>query len=245
MKDSIVKLIPALRAFARTMHSHPCDADDLVQETLTKAIANIGTFEPGTRLKSWLFTIMRNTFYTRVKTYQREMPGLLDCASSRPVAEPSQEWRIRSLEVDAAIRRLPQGQREVIVMVGLLGILTKKRQKSAAARWGRSRAGSDARACVCWRNSASAPPGLYSNEQGRVQSSSTLRARAAWLACSHWLAALEPATEYLSGRPVPCRHVHLRGAWLVILWRSAHRVHLEHAFGDNQSRLIVHAPYQR
>ena len=121
-KQSIIHLIPALRAFARTLHHDPSDADDLVQETLTKAIANVGKFEPGTRLKSWLFTIMRNTYCTRIKTYQREMPGLSECASARPVAEPSQEWRIRSREVDAAIRRLPEGQREAIVMVGLLGI---------------------------------------------------------------------------------------------------------------------------
>ena len=121
-KQLIIDLIPALRAFARTLHRHPSDADDLVQETLVKAIANIGQYEVGTRLKSWLFTIMRNTFYTRIKTYQRELPGLLECASSRPVAEPSQEWRVRSMEVDAAIRRLPEGQREVIVLVGFLGI---------------------------------------------------------------------------------------------------------------------------
>jgi RNA polymerase sigma factor (sigma-70 family) len=121
-KQLMIRLIPALRAFARTLHQHPSDADDLVQETLVKAIANIGQYEAGTRLKSWLFTIMRNTFYTRIKTYQRELPGLLECASSRLVAEPSQEWRVRSLEVDAAIRRLPEGQREVIVLVGLLGI---------------------------------------------------------------------------------------------------------------------------
>ena len=121
-KQLIIDLIPALRAFARTLHRHPSDADDLVQETLVKAIANIGQYEVGTRLKSWLFTIMRNMYCTRIKTYQREMPGLVECASGRPVAEPSQEWRVRSMEVDAAIRRLPEGQREVIVLVGFLGI---------------------------------------------------------------------------------------------------------------------------
>src|SRR5690606_29843744 len=64
-RDQVVELIPALRAFARTFCPHPEDADDLVQETLTRAIANLDQFSEGTRLKSWLFTIMRNTFSTR------------------------------------------------------------------------------------------------------------------------------------------------------------------------------------
>lgn len=78
---SIVDLIPALRAFARTFCRIPDDADDLVQETLTKGLANIDKFEPGTRMKSWLFTIMRNTYYTRVKVAARKR---LACSTARP-----------------------------------------------------------------------------------------------------------------------------------------------------------------
>lgn len=119
---AIVDLIPALRAFARTFCRDPSDADDLVQETLTKGIANIDKFEPGTRLKSWLFTIMRNTFYTRIKISVRESPGLLDCASSRLVAEATQEWTAQSRDVKQAIERLPESQREVLVLIGVLGV---------------------------------------------------------------------------------------------------------------------------
>src|SRR3954469_23108120 len=111
---SIVDLIPALRAFARTFCRVPDDADDLVQETLTKGLANIDKFEPGTRMKSWLFTIMRNTHYTRVKAAAREAPGLLDCASSRPVTEAPQDWSMQSKEVHHAIQNLPEHQREVL-----------------------------------------------------------------------------------------------------------------------------------
>ncbi len=96
---SIVDLIPALRAFARTFCRVPEDADDLVQETLIKGLANIDKFEPGTRMKSWLFTIMRNTYYTRIKAAVREGPGLLDCASQRPISEATQEWSVQSREV--------------------------------------------------------------------------------------------------------------------------------------------------
>ncbi len=121
-ETAIVDLIPALRAFARTFCRNPSDADDLVQETLTKGIANLDKFEPGTRMKSWLFTIMRNTFYTRIKISMREAPGLMDCASARPVQEATQEWSVRGKEVHAAINRLPPHHREVLVLVGVLGV---------------------------------------------------------------------------------------------------------------------------
>jgi RNA polymerase sigma factor (sigma-70 family) len=115
-------LIPALRAFARTFCRSIPDADDLVQETLTKGLANLDKFEPGTRMKSWLFTIMRNSFYTRAKTSLREAPGLADCASGRPVSEATQEWSVRSREVHEAINRLPPAKREVLMLVGVLGV---------------------------------------------------------------------------------------------------------------------------
>lgn len=119
---SVVDLIPALRAFARSFCRVPEDADDLVQETLVKGLANLDKFEPGTRLKSWLFTIMRNTHYTRIKAAAREAPGLLDCASNRPISEASQEWSIRSKEVYRAIQKLPEHQREVLMLIGVLGV---------------------------------------------------------------------------------------------------------------------------
>lgn len=119
---SIVDLIPALRAFARTFYRNPTDADDLVQDTLLKALKSFGSFEPDTRLKSWMFTIMRNTFYTRAKVYAREAPGVADCVGNRPAVEASQEWSLRSREVRDAIERLPHHHREVLILIGVLGV---------------------------------------------------------------------------------------------------------------------------
>jgi RNA polymerase sigma-70 factor (ECF subfamily) len=119
---AIVDLIPALRAFARTFCRNQADADDLVQETLAKGIANIDKYEPGTRMKSWLFTIMRNTYNTRIKVAVREAPGLLDCASARPIAEATQEWSVQGREVAEAVERLPEHQREVLMLIGVLGV---------------------------------------------------------------------------------------------------------------------------
>jgi RNA polymerase sigma factor (sigma-70 family) len=119
---SVVDLIPALRAFARTFCRVPDDADDLVQETLAKGLANLDKFERGTRLKSWLFTIMRNTYYTRIKAAAREAPGLLDCASTQLVSEASQDWAVQSKEVHGAIQKLPSHQREVLMLIAVLGV---------------------------------------------------------------------------------------------------------------------------
>lgn len=120
--ESVVETIPALRAFARTFCRDPNDADDLVQETLTKALANLDKFQEGTRLKSWLFTIMRNTFCTQIKVTTREAPGEADCISTRPSVTPAQEWSVRSREVREAIERLSPPHREVLVLIGVLGV---------------------------------------------------------------------------------------------------------------------------
>lgn len=119
--DEVVQLIPALRAFARVFCRDQNDADDLVQETLARAIDRIDQFQPGTRLKSWLFTIMRNIFLNRIKIQAREAPGLAECASGRPITAPGQEWAVRAGEMRRAIERLPSGQREIVMLVGILG----------------------------------------------------------------------------------------------------------------------------
>jgi RNA polymerase sigma-70 factor (ECF subfamily) len=120
-ETELVSLIPAMRAFSRTFCRNNTDADDLIQETLTRALASAHRFEPGTRLKSWLFTIMRNTFLTSAKRYARECPGADDCVSSLGISLPSQEWSQRSREVGRAIDKLPTDQREVIVLVAMAG----------------------------------------------------------------------------------------------------------------------------
>ncbi len=120
-RADIVRLIPALRAFARTFCRDPADADDLVQETLMKALANLDKFEPGTKLKSWLFTIMRNTFYTRTKVLGREAPGADQPVSGDTPIAATQEISARAKEVERALQKLPPHYREVLTLVAILG----------------------------------------------------------------------------------------------------------------------------
>jgi RNA polymerase sigma-70 factor (ECF subfamily) len=121
-RTEIVALIPALRAFARTFYRETSEADDLVQETLTRALTSIHQFRPGTSMKSWLFTIMRNAFYTKVRVETREAPGTAECVSLRPAADATQEWSARGREMERAIQRLPEQQREVLMLIGVLGV---------------------------------------------------------------------------------------------------------------------------
>lgn len=117
----VVDLIPALRAFARTFCSKAEDVDDLVQETLTNALANLDKFEPGTRLKSWLFTIMRNSFCTRIRRSSRESVGLPDDIAEHLTTEASQDWCAQANDVRRALYRLPEHHREMLILIVMLG----------------------------------------------------------------------------------------------------------------------------
>ncbi|MDQ0457184.1 sigma-70 family RNA polymerase sigma factor [Rhizobium paknamense] len=120
-RDDVVEYIPALRAFARTFCRQPEEADDLVQETLVKALSNLDKYEPGTRMKSWLFTIMRNTFCTKAKKNKRESVGIDDAMADRLVSQPGQEWSVHAKEVRRALESLPMHHREILVLVLMLG----------------------------------------------------------------------------------------------------------------------------
>ena len=121
LKTQVAELIPALRAFARTFTLDASDGDDLVQETLVRALRSIDSFHPGTSLKSWLFTIMRNTYYTQYRKRVREGPGAQECASLRLTVAAGQEWSVAESELKAALSRLGEDQRQILVMVAGLG----------------------------------------------------------------------------------------------------------------------------
>ncbi len=117
----IAELVPILRRFARTFAHDPNDADDLVQETLVKALSKIDQYQPGTHLKSWLFTIMRNTFLTRLKLSRRECPGL-DCQLLASAVMPRQEWHVLGRQLEEAFGRISQEGQEVITLVVFEGM---------------------------------------------------------------------------------------------------------------------------
>lgn len=117
LQAEVVTLIPALRAFARTFYRTSTDADDLVQKTLVRALGNIEQFKQGTRMKSWLFTIMRNAFCTRFRIKQRETLGSDECVSSQGSVPADQEWHLRGHELEAACGHLPEPYRAAFSFV--------------------------------------------------------------------------------------------------------------------------------
>lgn len=121
LADDVVVMIPALRAYARALIRQSDEADDLVQETLVKAIANVDRFQVGTNLRAWLFTIMRNSFYTTIRKRVRESPAESDCASTQAVTQPNTTSYIEGKRIMAAIAQLPEHHREILVLVVVLG----------------------------------------------------------------------------------------------------------------------------
>jgi RNA polymerase sigma factor (sigma-70 family) len=119
---SVVLLLPAMRAFAQRLSRNPADVDDLVQETLFRTLKSFDRFAPDTQLKSWMFTIMRNAFLTRLHSANREAPGALECVAITSAMEASQEWCMETREVLEAIDRLPAHYRDVILLIGVSGV---------------------------------------------------------------------------------------------------------------------------
>jgi len=121
MKDEILEQIPGLRAYSRVLCRSLPDAEDLVQETLLRAIEYADSFRPGTNLRAWLFTIMRNRFYTNCRKSAREHTGGMDCVAKQPRVEHGQEWHMQTIELHSALRDMPMHYREAIILVGALG----------------------------------------------------------------------------------------------------------------------------
>jgi len=118
MKDaeSIVELIPRLRRYARALAGDRIAADDLVQDTLERAWSKLHLYRRGTDLRAWLFTVMHNVYVNQLRAmrpaaqFDEEMPEL---------ALPARTDTLELRDLDAAIRRLPPDQREVLLLVAL------------------------------------------------------------------------------------------------------------------------------
>jgi len=121
-RDAVIALLPPLRAFAWSLSHNSADADDLVQDTLIKAWTHREKFEPGTNLRAWLFTILRNTYYTAVVKRRREVADEDGKHAARLTAPPSQDWSVAVTAMQAALQRLPPEHREALVLVGAAGL---------------------------------------------------------------------------------------------------------------------------
>src|SRR6478752_5287768 len=118
VRDDILATIPNLRAFATSLSGSLDRADDLVQETLLRALANIDSFQPGTNLSAWLFTILRNQFRSEYRKRRREIEDADGTHAQSLQAPPEQFARVEFDELRQALAKLPADQREALVLVG-------------------------------------------------------------------------------------------------------------------------------
>jgi RNA polymerase sigma-70 factor, ECF subfamily len=121
VRDAMLAAVPSLRAFAISLSGNVDRADDLVQETLLRAITNINSFQPGSHMSAWLFAILRNLFRTEYRKRRREVED----ADGRHVdslkSPPQQPSRVEFEEFRVALAKLPSGQREALLLVGASG----------------------------------------------------------------------------------------------------------------------------
>lgn len=118
MRDLLLGAIPALRAFAFSLTYDLDRSDDLVQDTLVRAWINAASFRRGTNLTAWLFTILRNLFYSEQRKRKREVEDADGAHAGRLTALPEQEIRMEMAQFQTALNRLPAAQREALVLVG-------------------------------------------------------------------------------------------------------------------------------
>jgi RNA polymerase sigma-70 factor (ECF subfamily) len=120
-RKDLLGLIPFLRAFSRSLCGDRELADDLAQEALAKAWQSRDTFRAGSNLKAWLFTILRNQFYSDRRRAWRQAPWDDAAAERMPVARGEQVWAVQLSDTARALRGLPAEQREALILVGAGG----------------------------------------------------------------------------------------------------------------------------
>jgi len=120
-KRELLATLPSLRAFAFSLSGRHDKADDLVQDTIMKAWAKQESFEMGTNIKAWLFTILRNEFYSQMRKRGREVQDSDGLFTERMAVHPSQFGHMDLADFKKALDTLPDDQREAIVLIGASG----------------------------------------------------------------------------------------------------------------------------
>lgn len=120
-REPLLKAIPSLRAFAISLCGDADRADDLVQDTLLRALANIDRFELGTNLNAWLFTILRNLFHSEYRKRRREVEDVDGAYSRNLMTLPDQDSHLDFEDLRTALAQLPPDQREALLLVGASG----------------------------------------------------------------------------------------------------------------------------
>ena len=121
VREAMLAAVPSLRAFAISLSGNVDRADDLVQEALLRAWANLDSFEPGTNMSAWLFTMLRNLFRSEYRKRRREVEDAEGSYAESLTTPPEQNSRLEIDEFREALKLLPPEQRESLILVGASG----------------------------------------------------------------------------------------------------------------------------
>lgn len=120
-REEIIEHLPAMRAFAMSLTRNATLADDIVQDTIVKAWTNFESYQHGTKLRAWLFTILRNTLYSYHRRHAREIEDVDGLLASKLAVKPTHDGTIMLNEVKKAFAKLSVEQREALILVGASG----------------------------------------------------------------------------------------------------------------------------
>lgn len=120
-RDELVEHLPAMRAFAISLTRNGATADDMVQDTLIKAWTNIDKFEVGTNMRAWLFTILRNTYYSSRRKMKREVADVDGVFTESLAEKPAHDGHMQMNDFRKALMKLNDEQREALLLIGASG----------------------------------------------------------------------------------------------------------------------------
>ena len=123
-REAMADYIPSLRAFAISLARDRSLADDIVQDTLIKAWRNIDKYVPGTNLQAWLFTILRNTFYSFLRKRRHEVEDPDGIHAGRLSVAPDHDSKLAFADFQRAFDKLSPEHREVLILIGASGFST-------------------------------------------------------------------------------------------------------------------------
>jgi RNA polymerase sigma factor (sigma-70 family) len=115
----VQELIPRLRRYARALTGERGAADDLVQDTLERAWSKLHLWRHGSDLRAWLFTIMHNVHVNQVRSRAASSTVPLDEDTAEAPVRATQSDMLEVRDIDAALRRLPLEQRQVVLLIAL------------------------------------------------------------------------------------------------------------------------------
>ncbi len=122
IEQNIAAVLPNLKSFALSLSKDPTVADDLVQETCVKALANRNSFENGTNLRAWLMTILRNTYVSLLRKNKASKPADFEAALNEMRAPDNPEWNVRMKDLERAWLELPAHQIDTLMLVVFDGL---------------------------------------------------------------------------------------------------------------------------